>query len=775
MYSERHVQMKLRTLYSKEYIQDLHDLRPKSDSIMRSRLNTVRQSRNYRVSKSIRYSRVRLSSKIVSSRPSSVAASLEDTFKSFRNYNEPITNDLQDHLLKCTLPDSQPTSSILLMLDGSTASYSTKTDFAETPLCKICAFCGKSTCEFPVEPILHLNCGDECHERCLFELFEWPLYSTPTACPRCNAAFALNQDSGIDPRKILNPFQVIYYTYQYLERLRVTQKRKRAESDSSSNYPPTRILEGTEEKIVADSSSNLSSNNRQQSPGDGDLGKRLQNRSPSYVEHVTSVVRLSTSESFRTGSSLRRIASSLGRTMSSRSSWMSMSSGGSKPLTTESSRIPLQDADLQQPQGLINSGKRTFYRVAAPLLKGERALWNEIVDETKLLPAPESRPETLARAFLDRACPGELAPSDKSCECGFSIGWVHWDPDNGDCTAIDSLGNSRLHYAAFSGAATVPLIRSLLENGADIRARNVSGETFMHVLKTKKFIESQGMPKYITLLRLLSDLNFPFQQRDLHGRTIAHRLCEDGWLFCSAIREYTLSEFYETLSILNINMDALDNHGFNAGDEIQLAAERFIQQHASAAERFIQQHISSKSDTYFAVSKVKKLLLPHRWRGFLDVSFRKTLANSDWTSKSYIRWLQDDNLINWIDNHGDTPLTALLKSRRSEDQEVMLAIMIPELVELGIDINMRDRKGHTAVTIAAIRGSLPCVQALVTYGASIDIINYQGKDIATIASSRMKMAEQEGKTQCYAKILACLNFLMDIRVKDTPNSDVGMI
>lgn len=134
MYIERHVQMKLRRLYSIEYIQDLHDLRPKSDSIMRSRLSTVRQSRNCRVLKSKRYSRVRLSPKMVSSRPSSVAANFEDTFNAFRNYDEPITSDLQDHLLKCTLPDSHPTSSVLLMLDGSTASYKTKTDLAETPL-----------------------------------------------------------------------------------------------------------------------------------------------------------------------------------------------------------------------------------------------------------------------------------------------------------------------------------------------------------------------------------------------------------------------------------------------------------------------------------------------------------------------------------------------------------------------------------------------------------------------------------------------------------------
>jgi hypothetical protein len=206
--------MKPRALYSKDYIEDLHDLRPRTDSIMRSRLNTVQQSRNCRVSKSIRSPRVKLPSKTVSSRPSSGAANFEDTFKAFRNYNEPIAQDLQNHLSKCTIPDSQPTSSAFLMLDGSTVSYRIKTAPAEMPLPrKSCAFCEQLTCELPVEPTLQLNCGDVCHERCLFKLLEWPLYSTPKACPRCNAVFALNQRSGIDPGKALKLFQVMHNTY----------------------------------------------------------------------------------------------------------------------------------------------------------------------------------------------------------------------------------------------------------------------------------------------------------------------------------------------------------------------------------------------------------------------------------------------------------------------------------------------------------------------------------------------------------------------------------
>jgi hypothetical protein len=443
-----------------------------------------------------------------------------------------------------------------------------------------------------------------------------------------------------------------------------------------------------------------------------------------------------------------------------------MSSVDSKPLTSESSQIPLQSSDLQPQQGFINSGRRIFYTVAAPLLKGERAIWNEIVDEAQLLPAPESRPANPERGFFDRACPGKLDPFEKSCsECGgYSIGWEHWHPDNGDCTGIDSLRSTKLHYAAASGVATVPLIRSLIDNGADVRARNSSGETFMHVLKTKKFIESQGMPNYITLLRLLSDLNFPFLQRDVHGRTIAHLLCEDGWIFYFERRQYSWSGLLEVLQILNINMDALDNHGFNVGDEIQLSPERFVHQQSF-----------TDWDTSLSVNRVKELLFLYRRRGFLQVSFRETLAKSEWTSESCIQWLQGSNLIGWIDKHGDTPLTALLKSRRGEEQQAMLSKMIPKLVKLGVDINMRDRKGHTAIAIAAIRGSLSCVRALLDSGASIDVINYQGRDITSIASWRMKMAKQEGKTHCYAIILACVNLLMDIRMKNALKLDFGRV
>jgi hypothetical protein len=191
--------MQLRSLYSKGYVEDLHELRPRTDSIMRSRLSTMRQSRSSRISKTTRYSRIKLHSNTTSSRPSSTTA---DAIRAFRNYDEPITQDLQNYLSQCTLLDSQPTSSVLLMLDGSTASNQPIMDPPESqPPRKNCVYCDQPTYNLPVEPTLQLLCGHVCHERCPFMFLERNLISAPRTCPRCDALFVLDPTSGIDPGK----------------------------------------------------------------------------------------------------------------------------------------------------------------------------------------------------------------------------------------------------------------------------------------------------------------------------------------------------------------------------------------------------------------------------------------------------------------------------------------------------------------------------------------------------------------------------------------------
>jgi hypothetical protein len=398
-------------------------------------------------------------------------------------------------------------------------------------------------------------------------------------------------------------------------------------------------------------------------------------------------------------------------------------------------QTPVQSLDEQPRQGLLYSSRKMFYKVAGPLVKGERDIWNEIVNESQLLPVPESRPEYPETG-------------------GYLFGLCHINDNYQD---IDSLGNTKLHYAAaLSGASlaltTIPL---LVNQGVDVAARNRSGQTFMHVLNTKEFIEGQGIRCYIELLGCLSILNFPLSQRDFHGRTIAHLLCKAGILFAHGVADSSISEMHEIMQILDTDMNTLDNHGFNVGDELLQSTKNVKWNHLDILDNAQVRGLTRAVDCGRSDR--------------LQANFRESLTKPDWTPEMWTQWLQKDRLIDWIDIHGDTPLTALLKNRRSEEQQAALATMIPKLVKLGVEVNMRDRKGHTAIAIAAIRGSLSCVQALLDSGASVDVVNYNGRDIVSIAASRMKMAKQEGKTQCYASILACANLIMDIKSRESHN------
>jgi hypothetical protein len=209
--------MKLRELYSKEYIEDLYGLRPRSEAIMRSRLNSIQRYRSCRVSKVSRYSQVKFHSQTVSSRHNSAASSFdrdfrglpnqrsrsggsisEQNFNAFRNYYVPITPDLQIHLSQCTLPDSQPTNSALLMLDGSSSSNRILPALPEHGLPRQnCSFCRQPTNKFR-ELTHQLSCGHVCHDNCLSENFRWPSFSY---CPTCNAVSVLDSKSGIDPSR----------------------------------------------------------------------------------------------------------------------------------------------------------------------------------------------------------------------------------------------------------------------------------------------------------------------------------------------------------------------------------------------------------------------------------------------------------------------------------------------------------------------------------------------------------------------------------------------
>ncbi|CAG8983371.1 hypothetical protein HYALB_00000538 [Hymenoscyphus albidus] len=74
---------------------------------------------------------------------------------------------------------------------------------------------------------------------------------------------------------------------------------------------------------------------------------------------------------------------------------------------------------------------------------------------------------------------------------------------------------------------------------------------------------------------------------------------------------------------------------------------------------------------------------------------------------------------------------------------------------------MRDRRGHTALAIAALRGSRPCVQVLLQWRTKPNNRNYEGKSIMEQVSSRLRMAPKRQRDDVYARLLSCVLLLKD--------------
>jgi len=96
-----------------------------------------------------------------------------------------------------------------------------------------------------------------------------------------------------------------------------------------------------------------------------------------------------------------------------------------------------------------------------------------------------------------------------------------------------------------------------------------------------------------------------------------------------------------------------------------------------------------------------------------NISFRLQLSSANWKPNVWLQYLEMSNLVTWVDIHGDTPLRAILKKWKDVTKELELQGMVCQLLSLGVDINMRDRYGNTALAIAAIRGLRACVAELL--------------------------------------------------------------
>lgn len=127
----------------------------------------------------------------------------------------------------------------------------------------------------------------------------------------------------------------------------------------------------------------------------------------------------------------------------------------------------------------------------------------------------------------------------------------------------DGFGHTPLHYAAQLGESGVgSFLDHLIQAGANTSSRNTKGQTFLHILFS--ISEFDDLPRHFDLLRYLSSSGFAFHVRDYHGQTPILQL----FARANKLTETSLNCVDEMFSIMNPQIDVMDNQGFTIGQHL---------------------------------------------------------------------------------------------------------------------------------------------------------------------------------------------------------------
>ncbi|CZR52604.1 uncharacterized protein PAC_02481 [Phialocephala subalpina] len=376
------------------------------------------------------------------------------------------------------------------------------------------------------------------------------------------------------------------------------------------------------------------------------------------------------------------------------------------------------------------------------LSENEESVWQELIGETLLNTQFSRRPLYDGFTFQRRHCCGysHLEPDFVALRCTVcgrhrSHVLAYQGRNTTQTNVRDYFGNTPLHFAAASPNPLCDTLAHLIEHGADVRSLNTSGETFVHTLFT--FMDLGALPEWISFLYYLDGLGFPFSARDFHGRTTLHTLVDRQ--MPKKLTPELLRALLEVVKISKPKLDAVDNLGAT-----------------------ISNHLYASRSADLRLTAIAESLTPKGSSTTLVTTFIGSFLKCQHDFARWIKWIAETDTYSWIDSAGDTPLHALTKTIRIDEDASVIGDMIAKLSDAGTSIHMRDRNGETALTVAARRGLRPAVTILVQMGASVHCRDYLGVSILLRARRHLRYAKLQGNDKAYAMILSCMTWLIDM-------------
>jgi len=400
------------------------------------------------------------------------------------------------------------------------------------------------------------------------------------------------------------------------------------------------------------------------------------------------------------------------------------------------------------------------------------------------------------------------------------IGVIYHRQESRDVNEVDLFGNSILHVAASLGAPVQYLIE-LIEQNANVYAKNKAGETFLHLIH----VPTEG-DDVCTLFDVLKTRNFDFSERDDHGQTCLHILTRSwhpqqylvkvirkldslGWPLLNSrdnlghsLWEQRKHPFTQTASLDaaedTIFRQSLDlNYEFNHERSAKSALEsnrytNYPTDQASVDTTESPQRYGHHAGLLKTINKAGEVPWFEDSDGnnglhcLAEVAFYIPTSGNFKNQAQFLDLMEDedsgsrretylDGLLaagvdpNNYNKDGITPIMAFIThTHPTEDDETMTRILT-KLIKAKANIHRRNRQGETALHLAVKFGRRAATNFLLKNGANVHARNKNGEGVLEIGHRALKACRKtNGDVTLYAQILLCMSLAMFSGAISTP-------